>query len=283
MGSLQIRTANASRSLLMSAFKQAIRWRLTSHNPVEATDPLKAVPKDEMRLWSNEEATRFLDTSLPHRLYASFYLAMATGMRRGELLGLHWQDVKGNTIHVCQQLTVVRGEFVFSTPKTDRGSRRIKVTQDVLDVLSEHRKRQAAERRELSADFDLVFTTTVGTPIHPRNFERDWKKLQQATREKWLADLESLKETVEASDAVSAKIRKLKSGKLFPTLRLHDLRHMHVSLLVRKGLDPQAIADRVGHSDAAFTLRRYSHMFDEHRERSAISLPELLGSGDQSN
>lgn len=96
-------------------------------------------------------------------------------------------------------------------------------------------------------DTGLVFVTEAGTPIHPRNFERSWKQLKKA------AGLEA---------------------------RLHDLRHLHVSLFVKQGIDPQAIADRVGHTDASFTLRRYSHMFEEHRERTAISLNVLLGRGE---
>lgn len=86
-----VRTANAVRTLLFSAYKQAIRWQLTARNPVEATDPLRATRKD-MELWTGAQASHFLDTARPHRLFAAFYLVMATGLRRGELLGLRWAD-----------------------------------------------------------------------------------------------------------------------------------------------------------------------------------------------
>ncbi len=244
-----VRTANAVRTLLFSAYKQAIRWQLVSRNPVEATDPLKAKRKD-LTLWSAAQAVHFLDTARAHRLFAAFYLIMATGLRRGELLGLRWQDVSERELHIRQQLTFREGAFVFTPPKTAQGTRRIAITPDVFEMLEAHRKAQEAAQGELGAlwpDTGLVFVSESGTPIHPRNFERSWKQLKKA------AGLEA---------------------------RLHDLRHLHVSLLVKQGVDPQAIADRVGHTDASFTLRRYSHMFEEHRERTAISLNVLLGRGE---
>ena len=242
-----IRTANAVRTLLFSAYKQAIRWQLVSRNPVEATDPLRATRKD-MGLWTGAQAAHFLDTARPHRLFAAFYLVMATGLRRGELLGLRWSDVSERELYIRQQLTYRKGAFVFTPPKTAQGTRRIAITPDVFAVLEAHRKAQEAQRAGMVGlwpDTGLVFVSEAGTPIHPRNFERSWGQLKKAAK---------------MTDA-----------------RLHDLRHLHVSLLVKQGIDPQAIADRVGHTDASFTLRRYSHMFEEHRERTAISLDVLLG------
>jgi integrase len=242
-----VRTANAVRTLLFSAYKQAIRWQLTARNPVEATDPLRAAHKD-MNLWTGAQAAHFLDTARPHRLFATFYLVMATGLRRGELLGLRWADVSERELYVRQQLTYRDGEFIYSPPKTARGTRRIAITPDVHEVLETHRKAQEEQRARLGGlwpDTGLVFVSEAGTPIHPRNFERTWGQLKKAAN--------------------------------MPPARLHDLRHLHISLLVQQGVDPQAIADRVGHTDASFTLRRYSHMFEEHRQRTAISLNVLLG------
>ncbi|WMT56225.1 site-specific integrase [Truepera radiovictrix] len=93
-----VRTANAVRTLLFSAYKQAIRWQLVTRNPVEATDPLKAARKD-MELWSSAQAAHFLYTARSHRLFAAFYLVMATGLRRGELLGLRWVDVSERELY----------------------------------------------------------------------------------------------------------------------------------------------------------------------------------------
>lgn len=242
-----IRTANSCRTLLFSAYKQAIRWQLIARNPVEATDPLRAARKD-MDLWTSVQAAHFLDTSRDHRLFAAFYLVMATGLRRGEILGLRWADVSERELHIRQQLTYREGTFNFTPPKTAQGTRRIAITPDVYAVLEAHQKAQEGQRASIGRlwpDTGLVFVSEAGTPIHPRNFERSWGQLKKAAK--------------------------------MPDARLHDLRHLHVSLLVKQGIDPQAIADRVGHTDASFTLRRYSHMFEEHRERTAISLDVLLG------
>ncbi len=105
------------RTVLFSAYKQAIRWQLVTRNPVEATDPVKE-PHREMTLWEPEQAARFLDTARSHRLFAFFYLSMATGLRRGELLGLRWVDIEGNLLHVKQTLVKVGSKLILSTPKT---------------------------------------------------------------------------------------------------------------------------------------------------------------------
>ena len=170
-------------------------------------------------------------------------------MRRGELLGLRWQDVKDGALHIRQSLTVVKNQIAISVPKTEKGKRRVAISPDVETELSEHRKRQEAERQMLGnlwPDNDLVFRTEVGTPIHPRNLERTWYALQK-----------------------SAKVTKV---------RLHDLRHLHASLAIQQGMDAKVLADRLGHSRASFTLDVYTHLFDEQRANSAVSLSVLLGS-----
>ncbi len=247
------RTANMCRTILFSAMKQALRWGLIPRNPVEGVDPMKE-HKQEMHLWTSAEAVTFLDTARSHRLYALFYLAMSTGMRRGELLGLRWQDVKGGALHIRQSLTVVSNQIAISVPKTEKGKRRVAVSPDVETELETHRKRQESERQVLGnlwPENDLVFRTEVGTPIHPRNLERTWYTLQK-----------------------SAKVTKV---------RLHDLRHLHASLAIQQGMDAKVLADRLGHSRASLTLDVYTHLFDEQRANSAVSLSVLLGGNEPKN
>ena len=239
-------TANNCRRVLFSALKQAVRWQLAKSNPVEAVEPLAETPR-KMTLWTPEQAARFLNVVRAHRLYALFYLDMATGMRRGELLGLRWQDVTDSTVHVRQSLVYICGEFVVSTPKTRKGERRIAISPDVVDVLEQHRLRQEAERQVLSEAWpntDLVFTSEVGTPIHPDNLTHLRGRLMD-----------------------SAGV---------PRVRLHDLRHLHASMAIRNGMDPKVLADRLGHSRASFTLDKYTHLFEEQRASSAVSLLDFL-------
>ncbi len=96
-------TARAAkcRTVLFSAYRQAIRLQLVTRNPVEVVDPVPEKRK-EIVLWEAEEASRFLAVAREHRLYAFFYVTLATGLRRGELLGLRWRDIESGTIHVRQ-------------------------------------------------------------------------------------------------------------------------------------------------------------------------------------
>ncbi len=151
--------ANKCRRILFGALKQAVRWQLIPRNPVEAVDALKH-ERREMRLWSAAEVSQFLDTAREHRLYALFYVAMSTGLRCGELLGLKWSDLEGSTLHVNRSLGHIRGKLAVSTPKTRKGHRRVALSPDVLEVLAQHRERQNAERAALKSawsDLDLIF------------------------------------------------------------------------------------------------------------------------------
>lgn len=263
--------ANKCRRILYGALKQAVRWQLIPRNPVEAVDAMKH-ERREMRVWSAVEVAQFLDTARGHRLYALFYLAMSTGLRCGEMLGLKWSDLEGNVLHVNRSLGHVRGKLLVSTPKTKKGHRRVALSPDVIDVLAQHRERQNAERTFLDRawpELDLVFPSTTGGYIHPRNLLRAWDTLQKSAREA------CYKRALEQDDQET--LDKLKGSRLLPHIRLHDLRHLHASIAIRSGMDPKVLADRLGHARASFTLDVYTHLFDEQRANSAVSIQSLIG------
>ena len=264
-------TANKARTLMFAALKQAVRWGLIHRNPCEAVAKLKETRK-EMTLWTPAETVHFLETARPHRLYGAFYLAVFAGLRRGELLGLRWKDLNGPLLSVRQSLTVLGGTPHFTTPKTRKGERHITLSPDVLEVPSLHRTLQQAEAKNQGdawTDSGLIFVTEVGTLIHPRNFERTFKGLLVDAKAAWL------RTATEAKDLET--VRLLEADKLMQKARLHDLRHLHVSLLVSRGFDPRAIADRVGHTNPSFTLDVYSHMFATQRAQAAVGMADLLG------
>lgn len=253
------RTANLCRSRLYTALKQAVRWQIIPRNPVEAVDTVKEI-KREMIIWTPEEAVRFLDTARPHRLYALFYLVMATGLRHNELLQLSWDDLKGGVLFVRES-------------KTAKGVRRVGLSKDVIEVLEQHRQRQEIEKVEIGAlwpEKNLVFPSMAGTKLMPRNVTRTRYTLQDRAQEAWRKDAEAQGDT--------KTVKLLDSGKLMQRARLHDLRHFNVSIRRKQGQDPKLIADQIGHTDPAFTLRLYTHLFEEDRAEAGINLSEALGS-----
>lgn len=238
--------ANKVRRDLYGAFRQAVKWRLMMSNPIEATDTFKH-EKAAMRLWQPDEAMRFIEAAKTHPLFALFYLAMATGLRRGELLGLRWQDIEGDALVVRQTYARVGQQLLFSTPKTRKGARRVPLSADVLQVLAQHKVRQDDRRQLLGGawcDQDLVFTSEVGTPIDPDNLKRARYDL---------ADLAGV-----------------------PRVRLHDLRHLYASLMIKRGFDANQLAERLGHARPSFTLDVYTHLFEEQKQAAAVSLMDLL-------
>lgn len=252
-----VATANKVRTVLHAAMKQAVRQRLVNTmNPVDAVDPLP-VSKREMLLWTPMQAAGFLDAARPHRLFALFYLAMSTGLRRGELLGLRWGDIHGSNLTVQQSLVKAKGGGTrMETPKNHK-TRTVGLSPDALEVLMRHRQLQEAEREQATAagyswpTSDLVFTSEVGTPIHPDNPKRVLNAFCN-----------------EAS---------------VPRVRPHDLRHLYSSVCIASGVDPKELAHRLGHARASFTLDRYTHLFAEHRSASTTSLLDFLPKAGQSN
>jgi integrase len=266
--------ANKSRGILSRALRQAVKDGLIHRNPCDATEPLKVAPRKDVT-WSNDEVMLFLSTIRTHRLYAAFYLALSTGMRHGEVLGLRWQDIEGDTINIVQTIVKVKGNYHISTPKTDKGNRRVTLDPETVAVLEEHRLKQLSEARELGEEWQegkhlgLVFTSEVGTVIIPRNFDRTWYLLQDAAKKSYITFGQTEEER-------KARAKQIEEGKVLPHLRFHDLRHMHVSLLNKAGVDARTIADRIGHTDPAFTLKRYAHVFEDQRKAAAIPLLRLL-------
>jgi integrase len=267
-------SANKCRAVLSQAMRQAVRDGLIHRNPVDATKPLKTEKRKDVQ-WSNDEVMLFLSVARTHRLYAAFYLALATGMRRGEVLGLRWQDIEGETAYIRQNLISLAGNYAFSTPKTEQSNRRIMLDPETIATLEEHRLKQLSEARDLKDEWQeekhmgLVFTSEVGTPMNPRNFDRVWYYLQDAAKKAYV-------ELGQSEEEKKARAKQTEEGKVLPHIRFHDLRHMHVSLLNKAGVDARTIADRIGHTDPAFTLKRYAHVFEDQRKAAAIPLLRLL-------
>jgi integrase len=242
------RTVQYAHVLMHGALQHAVQRELLPRNVASAVRA-PAMQRREMRVWTPEEATRFLENIKRHRLYAMFYLALTTGMRRGELLGLRWADVnlENARLRVRSSLVELNNKLVFSEPKTQASKRTITLAHDAVRVLEEHHESQRLERERQGSrwqDHDLVFPSESGTPMNSGNLVRMFKRLARAAG--------------------------------VPEIRIHDLRHTHASLLALNGVSPKVIADRLGHTNVGFTLQVYTHVFEEQRAVAALPLEELL-------
>ncbi len=166
--------ANKSRTVLKTALEQAVKDELLIRNPATAVDPFKIEKKVKDIKWSSEEALEFLDHARAHRLFAAFHLALSTGMRHGEVLGLRWQDIEGDTVHVKQSLISLEKGYAISTPKTAQSVRKVLLDPEAIAVLEQHKQQQQAEAHQLgdawgptSPEFsDLVFTSIITAQCH---------------------------------------------------------------------------------------------------------------------
>jgi integrase len=236
-------------AVIRKALSDAVRWNLLTRNVADAADPPR-VSRSPIRTWTGKELFRFLKHVESDRYYAAFVLAATTGMRRGEVLGLRWQDVDldAGRVSIVRSLTVVGGyEMHISEPKTDRGRRMIALDAHTVSALKEHRERQMLERAlqgDAYEDGDLLFAREDGTPLHPDTFsEMFW--------------------------------RHAKAAKL-PRIRFHDLRHTHATLALAAGVHPKVVSERLGHASVTITLDTYSHAIPAMQETAATLVASLV-------
>ena len=227
---------------------QAVKWDKLHRNVADAATPPSLKTK-KMKVWETKDAAQFLDYAQIDRLYAAWYLALFAGLRRGELLGLRWQDVnlEQAEITVSQTLVAVKGKLEVNEPKTESSTRTISISLDTVAVLQEHRKRQDLEREKCGSawtESGHVFVTAIGTPIDPGNLARAYKRVLRA------------------------------SG--VPEIRLHDLRHTMASLAILRGDSPKVVSERLGHTDVNFTMNTYVKTYGSQRREAALGIADLF-------
>lgn len=232
---------------LHRAFRDAVRWGHLSENPADRADPPKqGLHAVEMTTWTAAELRRFLGAITKESDYAYWLLLAMTGMRRGEVLGLRWQDVdlERRVISVRQTVVAVGGEREFSTPKTSRGHRRVALDSGTVASL------KALWGRLPTNSTGLIFATKDGGPL--------------------------------SGSAVTKRFQSLISQLDLPRIRLHDIRHTHATLALEVGVHPKIVSERLGHSTVALTLDIYSHATPHMQAEAAERLGELMGEPDRS-
>jgi integrase len=250
---LSARTVRFTHSVLSSAFKQAVSWRMLLQNPCGSVELPRKVSQ-EMQSLTPIEAVRFLAEAASDRWVALFVLALATGLRPSEYFGLKWSDVDLEHGLVTVQRSLVwrsykSGDWYFGEPKTPRSRRRIPLPASVVRALFEHRRRQAEGRLKAGAAYqnlDLVFATSEGQPLIRLNvIQKHFKPI-------------------------------LKRAKLPETLRLYDLRHTCATLLLAANENPKVVSERLGHASVTLTMDVYSHVLPDMQQGASDKLESLL-------
>jgi integrase len=239
-GGLSPQTVLHHHRVLREALQQGVRWLLLARNPADAVEPPRP-RRREMKALDSETTGKLLRATQETRLSIPVMLAVTTGLRRGEILGLRWEDVdfENATLAVRQSLEQTRAGLAFKPPKTTKARRVVALPGLTIEMLKEHKKRQAARRLLLGRaweDNDLVSPAADGKPWPPGAFSAAFLALARKTGVK---------------------------------VRFHDLRHTHATQLLRQGVHPKIVSERLGHSTVGITLDVYSHVLPGMQEEAA--------------
>lgn len=241
-GGLSPRTVHHHHVTLHDALQSAVKSGLVARNVADATDAPRFV-REEMRTLDDDGLRRFLDAARETPYYTLFYISLFTAVRRSELLALRWDDIDldmGQMV-INRALHRVKRENFFRTPKSAKGRRQVALPPSAALVLRRHRDDTDAQRLALGlpeiANGTLVFTRPDGTPMIPDTLTHAWRKLAR------------------------------RSG--FHGIRLHDARHTHATLMLKQGIHPKIVQERLGHATIATTLDSYSHVLPGMQEAAA--------------
>jgi integrase len=245
---LSPRTVQYTHAVLRRALKQAVRWGLVPHNVCEDVDRPR-LRREEIRPLDREQTRRLLKAAEGDRFEALYVLAVHTGMRPSELLGLKWEDVDLDATAGSLRVNRALSDGKLTATKTKRSRRRIDLSGGSVAALKAHRKRQLEERMQkagLWEDHGLVFPSTVGTPLSHRNVVRSFKAL-------------------------------LKRAGLPVDTRFYDLRHTCATLLLNATVHPKYVQELLGHASISQTLDTYSHVLKGMDGGIGDAMDEALG------
>ncbi len=247
--------------VLSEALSHAVQWGLVPKNVAQAATPPR-IRRQDPKTWTIEELTRFLESIHDAEFYVFALTVLYTGMRRSEALGLRWGDVDLDmaSLGVARSLQALPGgRMEFLEPKTEHSRRPVALSPAAVVALRTHKERQEETRRFLRARGTgpwpmygpeaQVFSRLDGSPLRPSTMSHKWAKLVK------------------------------KAG--VTRIPLHSSRHTHATLMLRAGIHPKIVQERLGHASIATTLNIYSHVAPDIQRAAALRFEEGVQAGDE--
>ena len=233
---LSAKTVRNINQVISSALDLAVAQKIIPSNPTDACE-LPKVEHREMQTIPEEQLQAFLAEAKATGVYEMYYIELATGLRRGELLGLKWQDIdwKNGIIRVRRQIARVDGQIVEAPLKTKNSYRTVTISPQAIEVL----KRQRAKTHD-----QYVFPSPNGGPISP--------------------------------DSVNNMLNRVLARAGIPKVRFHDLRHTFATIALQNGVDIKTVSGMLGHFSAGFTLDTYAHVTTSAQKEAAQTMGNIL-------
>jgi len=245
------RTVRYVYTTLHKALKQAVMDGLIPRNATESVKPPQQT-REEMHPLAPEQAKHLLQVAheTGDRLEALYVLAIHTGLRQGELLGLKWDDVdlEDGSLQVRRTLTITKDGPIFTTPKTTVSRCSVKLTRKAIEALKRHLERQLGEIDRVGSlwsENGLIFASETGEPLDRRT-------------------------------VTNMKFKPFLKRAGLPPVRFHDLRHTCATLLLTRNVNPKIVSEMLGHATIAITLDTYSHVLPNMRDQAAPAMEAAL-------
>ncbi|MCA1027669.1 site-specific integrase [Cytobacillus kochii] len=229
--------------ILGNIMNKAVEMEFIHSNPVNKAKKPKIQKKKQLS-WTKEETLLFLDKiRFRTKYHLAYYIAFYTGMRVGEILGLHWDDIdyEAKMIHVQHTLTLQEGTYVIGPVKTESSDRWIPIGDFLIKMLKDHKENSPYTNET------FVFCTRNNTLVGPYTLRRNIK-------------------------TVSRELG-------IPEIRFHDIRRTHTTILIDEGVSPKVVSQRLGHSDVSITLNVYTDVFDERQAEASKKIDDILTGG----
>ena len=233
---LSAKTVRNINQVISSALDLAVAQKIIPSNPTDACE-LPKVEQREMQTIPEEQLQAFLAEARATGVYEMYYIELATGLRRGELLGLKWQDIdwKNGIIKVRRQIARVDGQIVEAPLKTKNSYRTVTISPQAIEVL----KQQKAKTHD-----QYVFPSPNGGPISP--------------------------------DSVNNMLKRVLARAGIPKVRFHDLRHTFATIALQNGVDIKTVSGMLGHFSTGFTLNTYAHVTTAAQKEAAQTMGNVL-------